>query len=160
MSCDDYVELVKTRGYGDDAGAASARCALRRALGALQRLLAPHIPFSTDEVWSWWHDSSIHASTWPTRSELLTGSDPVDRHDERLDALCATIGIIRRTKTESKVSQRAQVAHVAVSATKSQIDVIVESLDDLRNAGAIETIEFVEHEDSVISASVRLAETA
>ena len=158
--CDDYVELVKTRGYGDDADAASARSALRRALGTLQRLFAPHIPFSTDEVWSWWHDSSIHAATWPSRAELLAGSEPVDHHDERLDAICSTIGIIRRTKTESKVSQRAQVAHVNVFATQPQIDYIVASLDDLRNAGAIEAIEFSAHDESVISASVRLAENA
>ena len=44
--CDNYVELVKTRAYGDDtdAGTVSARQALRTALGTLQRLLAPIQP--------------------------------------------------------------------------------------------------------------------
>jgi valyl-tRNA synthetase len=126
----------------------------------LQRLLAPHIPFATEEVWSWWQDGSIHASSWPTRSGLLDGTSTVSEHDMHLDAVCAVLAIIRRTKTEAKVSQRAEVAHVSVSATKVQIDCIERSIDDLRNAGAIANIEFRVHDDAVIAASVRLAESA
>ena len=61
--CDDYLELVKGRRYGEQGaeGAGSANAALIAALSVLLRLLAPFLPFVTEEVWSWWRDGSIHA---------------------------------------------------------------------------------------------------
>jgi len=74
--CDDYVELVKIRAYGENDSPAtrSARAALSLALSVLQRLLAPFLPFVTDEVWHWWHTSSVHLAAWPSVDELGLGS--------------------------------------------------------------------------------------
>ena len=70
--CDNYVELAKSRAYGDgdDAATRSARATLSLTLSALQRLLAPFVPFVTEEVWRWWHDDSVHLAPWPTIGEL------------------------------------------------------------------------------------------
>ncbi|MEY4025085.1 MAG: hypothetical protein RL438_598, partial [Actinomycetota bacterium] len=95
--CDDYVELVKTRAYSEGAGSDSARAALQRALSTLQRLFAPHIPFATEEVWSWWQTGSIHRATWPTRSELLGGTATIEATEDLLDAVCNVLAVIRRT---------------------------------------------------------------
>jgi valyl-tRNA synthetase len=154
--CDDYVELVKTRAYSEGPGSDSACAALQRALSTLQRLFAPHIPFATEEVWSWWQTGSIHRATWPTRSDLLGGTATIEATEDLLDAVCNVLAVIRRTKTEAKVSQRAEVEHVLVSATDSQTSLLQSGLVDLLNAGVAQKIEFVSHTSEHISTTVRL----
>ena len=125
--CDDYVELVKARAY---AGDPSSIGALRRALSVFQRLLAPFLPFATEEVWSWWQDGSVHSQPWPT--------DPVSGADlTALDATCEVLAAIRRTKTEAKISQRAEVAVLTVSGPAALLESLSAGVPDLCDAGSV-----------------------
>jgi valyl-tRNA synthetase len=148
--CDNYVELVKNRAYesmGPHA-AASARRALREALSTCQRLLAPILPFATEEAWNWWHDTSIHRASWPTASEL--GGDP-DLIDPTIEALT----IVRRAKSEAKVSQRAEVASVTISAPSALHEALAAGRADLAAAGSIASIEIATADE--LDCSVTLA---
>jgi valyl-tRNA synthetase len=131
--CDHYVELVKGRGYGsqdgvDDNAAHSARRALRAALGSIQRLFAPTIPFATEEAWSWWNDTSVHGADWPVATGL--GGDA-----SLINPVVDAMQHVRRAKTQAKVSQRAEVESLAISAPESVHAALVAGQSDLRDAG-------------------------
>jgi len=135
--CDDYLELVKTRAYGDPVqpGPASARSALALALSTQLRLLAPFLPFVTEEVWSWWQTGSVHQASWPVPSEL---TDPADGADPAvLEVVSEVLGQIRRAKTANKRSMRAPVAILTVTDQPARLAVLTLAEDDLRDAGGV-----------------------
>ncbi len=160
--CDDYVELVKSRSYGDPdldpndqlpAPTRSARAALRLGLDALQRLFAPFLPFATEESWSWWHDTSVHIAPWPDAAHL--GSDGLD--PAGLGTVADILGRVRRAKTEAKVSQRAGVQTLVVSGPDPVRHAVEQAADDLRAAGSINELR-LEHAEE-LSVDVTLAPT-
>jgi valyl-tRNA synthetase len=134
--CDDFVELVKSRAYGARGaeGASSAGVALRQALATLQVLLAPFLPFVTEEVWSWWRDGSIHTEHWPDPASLRVG-EAVD--DTGLELTSVVLGQIRRAKTSAKLSQRAAVDRVALQGAAGDLAALEIGLADLQEAGSI-----------------------
>ncbi|MEY4400927.1 MAG: valyl-tRNA synthetase [Actinomycetota bacterium] len=166
--CDDYVELVKTRAYGrvsaDGAPARAADCspdelsarhALYRALSALQRLFAPHMPFCTDEVWSWWQDGSVHRAEWPTSTEQRGASKD---SEILLDTASTVLSEIRRTKTEAKVSQRAKVSEVVVTCDASQAEAVANAHSDLVKAGSVAELSTIS--GSTLAVAVTLAQVS
>jgi valyl-tRNA synthetase len=157
--CDDYVELVKSRAYAThgEEGAASARAALARALSALQRLLAPILPFVTEEVWSWWQDGSVHRAAWPVATELTVGTTATDS-EALIESVCGTLALVRRAKTEAKVSQRAAVARAVVSAQAQVLGSVRAGWADIADAGSVAEVEFVESAGD-LDVSVTLAAT-
>ena len=134
--CDDYLELVKGRAYEDPTGTgpASARAALAGALSVLLRLLAPFLPFVTEEVWSWWHRGSVHRAPWPQASELPAG--PTGR-TEVLDMAAEVLGALRRAKTTAKRSMRAPVTRLVVSDTPERLALLAQAADDICDAGGV-----------------------
>jgi valyl-tRNA synthetase len=136
--CDDYVELVKTRAYDTDEAAASARNALATALSILQRLFAPFMVYTTEEVWSWWMEGSIHLASWPTIDELPTA--PAE--GTLLNDVSTVLGAIRRTKSDAKVSMKTPVSKLQVTASDSMIDHLKLAERDLLGASNAAAIEY------------------
>ena len=135
--CDDYLELVKTRAYEDStaSGPASARAALAIALSVQLRLLAPFVPFVTEEVWSWWHEGSIHHAPWPDAGEL----DPAQHQGDIavLDVVANVLGEVRRAKTARQVSMRTPVAKLTVVDDPDRLALLGQADSDLRDAGGV-----------------------
>jgi valyl-tRNA synthetase len=152
--CDDYLELVKQRAYGATDGppstaARSARLALRIALSVLQRLLAPFLPYCTEEAWSWWHDDSVHANSWPVPGN--TDGDPAI-----LDTASTVIRAIRKAKSDAKLSMRAEVAAVHVYGTADNLAAVEAAQSDLRAAGNVQHM--MPHSGDSLRVEVELAE--
>ena len=153
--CDDYVELVKTRAYGegDAAAADSARATLALALSVQLRLFAPFLPFVTEEVWRWWQPGSVHRAAWPSVSELegaASGEWSV------LQVAGDVLGAIRRAKTTEKRSMRAKVRRLAVSGPADVLKAVEAARGDLTDAGGVEELILVASD--VLSVSVDLAD--
>jgi valyl-tRNA synthetase len=96
------------------------------------------MPFCTDEVWSWWHDASVHRAEWPTRVEAGdVDFGEVNPAEFLLTTISAVLSEIRRTKTEAKVSQRAAVSLVVVACDDARAAAITHARVDLVNAGNV-----------------------
>jgi valyl-tRNA synthetase len=143
--CDDYLELVKGRRYGDHGAAlaASANGALLTALSTLLRLFAPFLPFVTEEVWSWWREGSIHHATWPSATEVLApcGGAEDARGVEALEFAAAVLGAIRKKKSEEQRPLKTQVSRAVVRAPQALLALLPEVERDLCASGLILRLE-------------------
>lgn len=149
--CDNYLELVKTRAYGEGGGnQQSALYTLHHCLDAILRLFAPFVPHITEELYSHIFESkgSIHRrGAWP-RSEDY----PYDAESE-LSGMAAVdiLNVIRKAKSEAGVSIKFPVANVEVAAkddTPSPVWKDLEpALSDLKAAGTVSSIFEVKNSD-------------
>lgn len=154
--CDDYLELVKIRAYGEHSaeGADSARVALRTALSVLVRLFAPFLPFATEEVWSWWQDGSVHRATWPDAAQLREQAGAADR--SVLEVASEVIAAVRKAKSDAQVSMRTEVASATISASPAVWERVELASGDLRAAGRIAEVEPAVREGAGLAVTVRL----
>ena len=174
--CDDYLELVKERAYNregkwSDQASASARAALAIAIDTFVRLLAPYLPFVTEEVWSWYREGSVHQAAWPTTSNLEVTPDGSiegaieDASSVLLGVASEALVVLRRVKSEAKVSPRTPFLEVTVSAPEQMIPLLEEVLEDLAAATKIQgpahfeaSPEATEDEGAIRVASFELGE--
>ena len=150
---DDYLELVKTRAYGEGPPAASARAALQLSLSVYLRLFAPFLPFAVEEVWSWWQPGSIHRSPWPASGELTPhAGDP-----EVLAAVATVLTQVRKAKSEAQVSMRTPVAMLTVTDTAPALEKLRAGLPDLLEAAKARAVELTEADTPSVAATLEPA---
>jgi len=156
--CDDYLELVKNRAYGErgDGPARSGRLTLAVTTETLLKLLAPFLPFATEEVWSWWREGSIHRSSWPSADALDRLGGP-DADPRTLDVASAVLGSVRRAKTEARRSLRAPVELALVEGPTDLLALIEACRADLVEAGQLAELRVSPGEVDELSVRVRLA---
>ncbi len=150
--CDDYIEVVKERAYADGPASRSARAALQLALDVQLRLLAPFLPYVTEETWSWFREGSIHRASWPTVEELPEADTSL--MDDVEQALIA----IRGAKSNAKVSMRTDVTRAAFSGPADALERLAGIEEDLRAVGHIVGEVTWNPGDGELAVDVQLAE--
>ncbi len=144
MFCDNYLELVKERAYGNNVNGASrstteasrsAQATLQVALDVYMRLLAPVLVFACEEVWSWWHADSVHTQPWPTTAELAPAADGAD--PRMLHVVGRALAGLRKAKSEAKVKMRTEVSSATVRATEDDLALLHPAAGDLAAAGKV-----------------------
>ena len=149
---DNYIELVKGRAYGNrgEIERDSARKALGISVETFLKLFAPHMPFVTEEIWSWWREGSVHRATWPLsteiRNEASTGVD-----ETAFDIASEVLSEIRKAKTEANVSLGAPIKEVVVNDTILRLEVLSKTALDVCDAGKTEELRTAEAAEFFVS---------
>ncbi|PIR39430.1 MAG: valine--tRNA ligase [Alphaproteobacteria bacterium CG11_big_fil_rev_8_21_14_0_20_39_49] len=146
--CDNYLELVKTRVYGEAEGTTiegqqSAVHTIYHCLDGILRLFAPIVPHITEELYAHIFDDkieelggSIHAcSTWLNYEDY-----PVDETAEESGIACVSIlDAVRKMKAERNVSIKWPLNFIAISNddVKEKIKPLTEDLKNVTNSSEI-----------------------
>ncbi len=141
--CNDYLELVKRRSYGesDTEDRRSALATLGLSLKMFLRLFAPFLPFITEEIWSWRFSEgaglkgSIHMAPWPTLEEYSEVSDPgvPGCYNAGVEVLIK----IRSAKTEGKRSLRWPIEKLTIAGEETSLAALKVAIEDVLEAGNV-----------------------
>jgi valyl-tRNA synthetase len=139
--CDNYLELSKAPAYGElgPRRCSSARAALRRAISIYQRLLAPYLPYASEEAWSWWQPGTIHRAPWPSVEELGEA-----RPAAGLTVATAALAAVRKAKSDAQRKLRTPVVRAVISDTPERLTALSTVLEDFVAAGNIRSLELKE----------------
>jgi len=151
--CDNYLEIVKKRVYqGKGDKKLSAQYTLYQSLLAILKMIAPIMPFITEEIYQEYFkknekSKSIHICEWPswTKEKLESWSEKMpDKFlvANRWFVLKDIISKIRSVKTENKKPMNSEII---LTLEKDVFDIFSGFTDDLKsvmNAKEIKTGEF------------------
>jgi valyl-tRNA synthetase len=154
--CDWYVEIAKSRLYGDDAEARRQVSGhLLHLLDSILRLLHPFIPFLTEEL----------AALLPGEHGFLIeapypeGDDGArDMEAERkMEQLMETVVALRTLKNELRVPPRKEASAVLVSDDEQAVAVVEANSDLLQSLAATKLVESAASEDEATTAGSQSA---
>lgn len=107
---DNYIELAKSRLYGDGEGKRAAQYTLFVTIDTLSRLIAPFLPYFSEEIYSHLKHVSVHLQQWPQADESLIDAQ-VEAAGELIKEITAAI---RRYKSERGMALNAELAGIEI----------------------------------------------
>ncbi len=159
--CDNYLELAKARLYGT-AGPQrrAAQWTLYQALLTVLKLLAPHLPYITEEIYQGLFreregELSIHLAAWPQEH-----SEWIDPHAEAFGTtLLEILRQVRRFKAERGLSVGAGLETLHINIQPGEQASFDQIITDLKSATRAKQIAFEktgESQQTLAEKSVRV----
>ncbi|TGC10553.1 valine--tRNA ligase [Methanolobus halotolerans] len=111
---DNYIELIKSRLYGDDETAKkAAKYTLFVTMDSLARLLAPFAPFFSEEMFSRIGERSVHLQAWPVSREELIDPD-IEKSGDFIKEVASNV---RRYKSEKGMALNTSLEKIEIYGT-------------------------------------------
>jgi len=135
MFTGNYLEIVKKRIYNEKGDRKiSAQYTLYQSLLTILKLVAPIMPFITEEIYQAHYkknekDKSIHLARWP---EFKKAKDKTDK----LDLFLNILSKIRQRKSDAKKPMNAEIQLTLSKENKKELKDMLKDLQDV--SGAIE----------------------
>ncbi|HVB62205.1 MAG TPA: valine--tRNA ligase [Ktedonobacteraceae bacterium] len=134
--CDNYLELAKARLYGAPGSEQyAAQWSLYHALFAVLQLLAPYLPYITEEIYQGlfrrWHGAALlHGTAWPAAPAAW-----IDEQAEALgEIILEILHKVRRYKAEQGWSVGAALETLHIGAPLEHHAALTQLLIDLQSA--------------------------
>jgi len=134
---DNYLEIVKKRVYNETGNRkTSAQYTLYKTLLTITKLLAPIMPFITEEIYQEYFkktekEKSVHLEIWP---------EPISKtqsQDETLDLFIQTLSKVRQEKTNNKKSMKAEIILTLENKTIEKLRETLRDLEDVTSSKEI-----------------------
>ncbi|WFW29522.1 MAG: valine--tRNA ligase [Wolbachia endosymbiont of Menacanthus eurysternus] len=143
--CDNYLELVKKRVYGDRVGgdkASSAKQGLICALNVILRLFAPFFPYITEEIYYQLYScNSIHRkNNWPIKEELIYDECSKEMGDNSVQIL----NLVRKIKADNNVSLKHLIKKLTIKVNVQENRLNLSTQNDLQTVCNAKLIQWSE----------------
>jgi valyl-tRNA synthetase len=144
--CDIYLETVKKRVYqGQKDEKKSAQYTLYYSLLAIIKMLAPIMPFITEEIYQKYFkkfekDKSIHVSEWPKydKKKLKEWGEPrMKSHATELTLFSDLLTQVRTEKTKNKKPMNAECVITLTKLNYGDLKNMIEDFKNVTNAKEI-----------------------
>ena len=113
-----YLDILKDRLYtsfADSKKRRSAQTVMYKIVSGLSKLMAPILPFTAEEVWSYMPDAdntrtSIHLSEFPTPDNGLKNDELAGRWESILDVRSEVTKVLENSRAEKKIGHSLDAA--------------------------------------------------
>ena len=138
---DNYLEIVKKRVYNEKGDKKiSAQYTLYKSLLTILKLIAPIMPFITEEIYQTHFknlekDKSIHISAWPQKNEKAKSS-------ASFTIFCTLLSGVRKEKSRAQKPMNAECIITLDKKSKNVLGKMIEDFKNVTNAKEIKEGKF------------------